>query len=232
MSKFHDKQFPGESDEYRKARYELLQAEIGLRRRLESVAALRRSLPVGGKLKVDYVFEDGAPDLSDRETIRQTKFSELFEKGKDSLIIYSFMFAPDADKACPMCTSILDGLNGNVPHVQDRVNLVVIAKAPIQKIRNWALQRGWNNLRLLSSGSNTYNTDYSAETPEGDQSPAINVFRKTDKGIYHFYNAELLYAPSEEGQNPRHADLIWPLWNLFDLTPKGRGTDWFPKFSY
>lgn len=84
----------------------------------------------------------------------------------------------------------------------------------------------------MSSGNNTYNADYFAETADGAQMPAINVFRKTDHGIFHFYSAELLYAPTEAGQNPRHADLIWPLWNLFDLTPDGRGVDWFPKYSY
>jgi hypothetical protein len=42
----------------------------------------------------------------------------------------------------------------------------------------------------------------------------------------------LLYAPTEPGQNPRHVDSLWPLWNVFDLTPEGRGTDWYPKHSY
>ncbi len=62
--------------------------------------------------------------------------------------------------------------------------------------------------------------------------PAINVFTKNRQGIFHFYNAELLYTQSEEGQHPRHADLLWPLWSLFDLTPEGRGSDWFPRLLY
>lgn len=232
MEKLHDKSFPGEPESYRQARDALLAAEMDLRRQMESVAALRRKLPAGGKLKEDYVFEEGARDLSDLETVTQTRFSGLFAPGKNSLIVYSFMYAPDAEYPCPMCTAMLDSLNGSAPHVQDRVNLAVAAKAPIQQIRSWAAKRGWNNLRLLSSGRNTYNADYFAETAAGAQLPAINVFRKTDDGILHFYNAEMLYAPSEPGQNPRHVDLIWPLWNLFDLTPDGRGTDWFPRFSY
>jgi predicted dithiol-disulfide oxidoreductase (DUF899 family) len=141
------------------------------------------------------------------------------------------MYAPEAEKPCPMCTSILDGLNGNSPHVNDRVNFAVVARAPIQKIRSWALSRSWKNLRLLSSLKNTYNADYFAENSASDQLPALNVFYKTAEGIYHFYNTELLYVPPEKGQNPRHVDLIWPLWNLFDLTPEGRGTNWFPKLS-
>ncbi len=232
MGKFHSKEFPGEGETYRGARDELLEAEMKLRKHLEEVAALRRQLPRGGKVKEDYLFEEGAPDLSDQSIVRQTKLSELFEAGKNSLIIYSFMFAPDSEKPCPMCTSVLDSLNGSGLHVRDRVNFAVVAKAPVHKIRDWARGRGWKNLRLLSSGKNTYNRDYFAEGDQGGQMPAINVFQKSEEGIYHFYNAELFYVPAEKGQHPRHADLIWPLWNLFDLTPDGRGTDWYPRYSY
>jgi len=232
MGNYHDNQFPGESDAYRQSRNELLQAEIDLRKQIETVSALRRSLPAGGILKEDYLFEEGANDLSDNKTVKQTRFSELFAQGKNSLIIYSFMFAPDAETPCPACTSILDSFNGISPHVSDRVNFAIVAKAPLNKIREWAKGRGWNKLRLLSSGNNTYNKDYFAENDDWGQMPAINVFNKIEDSIYHFYNTELLYAPSEEGQHPRHADPFWSLWNLFDITPEGRGTDWFPKYSY
>jgi predicted dithiol-disulfide oxidoreductase (DUF899 family) len=232
MGRFHDKQFPGESGAYRRARDELLDMEMDLRQRIEEVAAMRRRLPTGGPLQQDYVFEEGGADLADEKTIKQTKFSELFESGKNSLIIYSFMYAPDADEPCPMCTAILDSFNGNAPHVTDRLNLAVVAKAPVEKIRSWARTRGWNRLRLLSSGQNSYNADYFAESAEWGQMPAINVFTNDQQGIHHFYNTELLYAPTAEGQHPRHADLVWPLWNLFDLTRDGRGVDWIPRLSY
>lgn len=232
MSKFHNIQFPGESKKYRAAREKLLAKEMELRRHLEAVASLRRKLPKGGKLKEDYIFEEGAPNLLDKRTVSKTKFSNFFESGKKSLVIYSFMYEPDATVPCPLCTSILDGLNGASPHIRDRVNFVVVAKAPIQKIRDWARKRGWKNLRLLSSEKNTYNRDYFAENERWGQMPALNVFEKTKQGIYHFYNTELLYAPSEKGQDPRHVDLIWPIWNMFDFTPEGRGEDWYPKFSY
>jgi len=92
--------------------------------------------------------------------------------------------------------------------------------------------RGWRNLRLLSSADNTYNHDYHAESPEGDQLPALNVFGRRAGAIHHFYNTELLYAPSAPGQDGRHVDMIWPLWNLFDFTPEGRGEKWYPRLSY
>ena len=232
MGQHHDKSFPGESDAYRGARDKLLSAEIDLLRRVEDVAALRRSLPSGGRLKKDYVFAEGASDLADSDTVKSAPFSALFADGKECLIIYSFMYAPEDETPCPACTSLLDGLNGAAPHIMDRVNLAVVAKAPVQTIRTWARARGWKNLRLLSSGDTTYNTDYFAETAEGNQIPAINVFRNHGGEIHHTYNTELLYAPCVEGRHPRHADLLWPVWNAFDLTPDGRGTDWFPKTSY
>ena len=197
---------------------------------------MKRSLPRGGRLKEDYVFDEGGAGTPDREssdldTVRQTRFSELFAEGKDSLVVYSFMY-PQAGTPCPICTAMLDGLDGNAQHIAQRVNLAVVAKAPIRTIREWGLARGWRNLRLLSSAHNTYNADYFAETPDGNQWPALNVFHKTGDGIRHFYNTELLYTPPEEGQDPRHVDLIWPLWNVFDLTPDGRGTTWYPSVSY
>ncbi len=232
MAQFHDVTFPGESAEYRDARDKLLGAELDLRRQTEWVAAMRRDLPRGGALAEDYVFEEGAAELSDQDTVGETRFSELFAEGKDSLVLYGLMFAPGDEKACPMCTAFLDSLNGAAPHIGQRVNLAVVAKAPIGKVRAWALGRGWINLRLLSSGNNSFNADYHTETADGEQIGMINVFQRGADGIRHVYNSELLFSSTEQGQHPRHIDPIWPLWNVFDLTPAGRGTDWFPQLSY
>jgi predicted dithiol-disulfide oxidoreductase (DUF899 family) len=228
MKQYHDKHFPGEDNAYREARNELLEAEIQLRRHTEEVAALRRNLPNGGPVKEDYIFEE--QDAAGHSS--HTKLSELFENGKDSLIIYSFMFGPKNEKPCTSCSSILDGLNGMIYHAEQRVNIAVVAKTSIDKLTAWAESKGWHSLRLLSSAGNSYNIDYFGEDEKGNQQPNLNVFRKTDKGIFHFYATELLFAPSEKGQNGRHVDSIWPLWNLFDYTPEGRGTDWYPKHVY
>src|SRR2546426_8932105 len=91
--------FPGESPEYRVARNQLLQQEVELRRATEAVAAARRALPPGGVVPEDYVFRgagaDGAPT--------DVKLSELFAPGRDSLVIYSFMFPrePGDDRPGP-----------------------------------------------------------------------------------------------------------------------------------
>jgi predicted dithiol-disulfide oxidoreductase (DUF899 family) len=142
------------------------------------------------------------------------------------------MFGPAMATPCTSCTSILDGLNGTAPHVRDRVNFVIVAKSPIERIRAVARERGWHNLRLLSSAGNSYNLDYRGENKEGAQLPSLNVFARRDGKMHHFYHTELLFAPREPGQDGRHVDMIWPLWNLFDYAPEGRGEKWYPKLSY
>ena len=161
----------------------------------------------------------------------KVRLSQLFERG-DTLVAYSFMYGPKMQRACPMCTAMLDGLNGNAQHIGQRTNLVVIAKSPLERILAYARERGWLNLRLLSSAGNNYNRDYHGETADGSQMPMLNVFVKNGGMLRHFFGTELLYAREEKGQNARHVDLIWPLWNLLDFTPEGRGADWYPKLSY
>ena len=228
----HAVRFPGETKAYRAAREQLLRAERELKRRVETVAALRRKLPLGGVAREDYVFEEGAPDLADVHTVRSVRLSELFEPGKDTLVIYSFMYGPKMAHACPMCTSFIDALNGNAQHIRQRINLVVAAKSPIQRIREFARGRGWHNLRLVSSAKNIYNRDYQAETAAEDQESIMNVFTRRNGKIHHFWSSETRFLPSDSGQNPRHIDLMWPLWNVLDVTPGGRGKDWYPKLSY
>jgi predicted dithiol-disulfide oxidoreductase (DUF899 family) len=224
----HAVRFPGESPSYREARDELLAEEIELRRHIESVAAKRRGLPLGGEVPEDYLFQesDGA------DGVRPVRLSELFADGKDTLILYSYMFSPQMAQPCTSCTSILDALDGEAPHVAQRVNLAVAARSPVERLREVARERGWRNLRLLSSAGSTYNRDYHGETEDGSQLPAVNVFVRRDGRVRHFYSTETLYAPADPGQDRRHADLIWPLWNLFDLTPEGRGETWRPRLRY
>lgn len=228
MEKLHDKTFPNESSKYREARNKLLQSEIELRSQVEKVAEERRSLPTGGMVKENYIFEE----MDDWGNIKETKLSELFEPGKDSLIIYSAMFSPNAKSPCPGCTAYIDGINGMIFHAEQNINYAVIAKAPIQKIEKWARTRNWKNVRFLSSEKNSFNMDYHAEDEKGAQWPAQNVFVKKPDGIYHFHNAEMLYSKPFEGQDARHIELVEVLWNLFDYTPEGRPKKWDPKLKY
>ncbi len=238
--------FPGESPKYRAARDRLLAQEIELRRATEAVAAGRRELPAGGAVPEDYVFHGTGPDGGPADV----RLSELFAPGKDSLVIYSMMFPRDpgdqrpgpaggqtarlplAEGPCPSCTALLDQLEGAAGHVTQRVNLVAVAQSPLPRILTFASERGWRRLRLLSSAGTTYNRDYHAETAEGSQMPMLNVFHRDGATIRHFWGSELLYAPAEPGQEYRHVGTIEPLWNLFDFTREGRGTDWDEQLSY
>jgi predicted dithiol-disulfide oxidoreductase (DUF899 family) len=228
----HSIRFPGESSSYREARNKLLEAEMALRKHLEEVAALRRQLPLGGAVPEDYIFEEGAAGANGSAADRRVRMSELFAPGKDTLAVYSYMFGPEMKEPCVSCTSMLDSMNGAAQHAVQRINLAVVAKSPLARIQAVARDRGWNNLRLLSSHGNTYNRDYHGEGPKGNQLPSLNIFVRREGQIHHFYHTELLFAPSEPGQDGRHIDLIWPLWNLFDFTPDGRGTDWYPRLRY
>ena len=238
--------FPGESAEYRAARNRLLEQEIELRRATEAVAAARRRLPPGGVVPEDYVFHAQGPD----DGAAEVRLSELFATGEDSLVIYNMMFPRDpsdkrpgpqggltallplAEGPCPSCTAFLDQLDGAAEHASQRVNLAVVGKAPIGRIVAFARERGWRKLRFLSSSGNTYNRDYLAETADGEQLPLLNVFRREGETIRHFWGSELFYAPVDPGQDPRHVGTVEPLWNLFDLTPDGRGADWDEQLSY
>jgi predicted dithiol-disulfide oxidoreductase (DUF899 family) len=222
--------FPGESAEYRAARERLLEQEIELRRATEAVAAARRKLPPGGPVPEDYAFHEAGADGAPTEV----RLSELFAQGMDTLAIYSFMYprAPGDDGPCPMCTAFLDSFDGAAEHIAQHVNLAVVAKAPLPRVLAHASERGWRRLRLLSSAANNYNRDYFGETAKGSQLPMLNVFRRDGEAVRHFWGSELMFAPTDPGQDPRHTDSIDPLYGLLDFTPDGRGTDWEPRLSY
>ena len=219
--------FPGETPAYRSARAELLEAERALRRQVEAVAAQRRALPPGGALKKDYQFSaTGAGGAND-----SVQFHELFDDGKDTLVIYGFMYAGNGSNPCPMCSAFLDSFDGAASHIGQQINLAVVAKAPPAELQAYGEKRGWRQLRLYSSAGTNFNRDYLAEDESGDQLPMVNVFQKSGDTIRHRYASELFFAGAEPGQNPRHVDMMWPLWQTLDLTPAGRG-DWYPSLAY
>ena len=226
MQSYHDKKLPNESEQYRLLRNELLQEEIELRAQVERVAAKRRDLPLGGIIKEDYEFEM----LDKNGDNIKIRLSELFGS-KTTLIIYSFMYGPDAENPCPMCTSIIAALNANAADIEQNASIVVVAKSDIGRITDFAKKRNWHAIKLASSLDNSYNIDYYGEDDQGNQWPICNVFVKRENEIYHSYATELLHVKTEEGMNARHVDFMWPLYNYLDITPEGRG-DWYPKLAY
>ncbi len=218
--------YPNESPEYRTARDQLLQEELALREQIERVARQRRTLPPGGVLKENYVFEERVDGK-----VRSTKLSELFSPNKDTLLLYSFMYSPDMAAACPMCTGFLDGLHGQIVHLDQRINVAIVAKHSLDRIHEFAVSRCWDRFRLLSSANNTYNTDYFGETDAG-QTTMANVFVRNNGEIRHFWGTEMSFANAIEGGNMRHLDQAWAMWNVLDMTPGGRGEQFYPALSY
>jgi predicted dithiol-disulfide oxidoreductase (DUF899 family) len=202
-------QYPNESLAYRDARDALLKDEQELVDKVKSVAEKRRKLPPGGQLKEDYVFQWA----NDGKVGKRVTFSELFAD-KSALLLYSWMFGPNWDKPCPSCTSLMDGFDRAWYSVAQHAAFAAIAKAPPEKINEWARQRGWSQIPLVSGYDSPYQADYKCQGDTDDrQWPVMHVFRKQDGKIFHFWGTEL---PGN------HVDTVWPYWNLMDFTPEGR----------
>jgi predicted dithiol-disulfide oxidoreductase (DUF899 family) len=226
---FRQTNLENESAEYLAKRDELRLAEIDLMRQRERVAELRRGLPQGAPVQ-DYVFEEGPVNLNAGDTpVRTVRLSELFTKPDRPLVVYHFMYGKKNTKPCPMCTLIIDGWNGVAHHVAQNVDVVIVAAADPAALRAHARARNWDNLRLLSCGSNTFKYDMGSENREGNQDSTVSVFTRDSNGTpRHFYTA---HPRMSEDIKERGLDLLCPVYNILDLTPQGRG-DWYASFNY
>lgn len=204
---------PGTDDAYRRSRERLREAEIDLRDRIETVAAMRRGLPPGPVVP-DYTFLDNG---------ERVHLSELFAGDKPYLILYHLMYWATEDQFCPMCSLWIDGFNGIVPHVTERANFVIASRAPFDALKAWADRRQWNRLRLLSDDGSSFARDIGAEDAEGSPDSTIIVFAKEGERLRHVYTAHPMLEDRERG-----IDLLSPIWHLFDLMPSGRA-DWYPS---
>ena len=214
--------FPNESSTYRQAREALLAEEIELRRHIERVAEQRRALPPGGEVKRDYRFKGEEGEVG---------FADLFGN-KQTLAVYNYMFGPEREKPCPMCTSLLSAWDGEALDVEQRIALVVVARSPIERLLAFKNARGWRNLRLYSDISGEFSRDYHALSAEGGDDAAFNVFTRRDGKIRHFWAGEMGFDSADPGQDPRGAPDLMPIWTILDSTPEGRGGDWYPKLEY
>ncbi len=226
---FRQTNLPNESEEYLNKREELRLVELELMRRREQVAELRRQLPQGATIQ-DYVFDEGPAKLdAGDKPIQTVRLSELFTAPDRSLVVYHFMFGKRQTRQCPMCTLLIDGLNGVGHHLAQNVDVVIVAAADPTALRAHARTRGWSNLRLLSCGANTFKYDLGSEDREGNQDSEVSVFtRDSDGTVRHFYSAHPSMAKDIK---ERGLDLLCPVYNVLDLTPQGRG-DWYASFDY
>lgn len=215
------KRHPGESADYRKARQALLVEEIELRRTKERIAQQRRDLPAGGLVPTDYTFV--------AESGEEVTLSELFGTHED-LAIYSYMFGPNRDTPCPMCTSWMSGFDHKIADIGRRIGFACIARAPIDRLAAAKKARGWTDLPVYSDPSGEFGRAY--VSAEDVDTAAFNVFTRRDGSIRHHWSEEIGIDMNDPGQDARGAIEIDPLWLLLDTVPSGRGTDWYPSLTY
>jgi predicted dithiol-disulfide oxidoreductase (DUF899 family) len=211
---------PNESAEYRRARQALLVEEIELRRHIERVAEMRRALPPGGEVAKRYEFEGEAGKVT---------LADLFGD-KQTLVIYSYMFGPQREQPCPMCTSFMSTWEAKLPDVEQRIAFVFVARSPIARLVEAKRARGWTRHRIYSDSLGDYTRDY--VSAEDADAPGYNVFTRRDGTVHHFWSGEMGVKMADPGQDPRGAPDIDPLWTILDTTPEGRGGNWYPKLSY
>jgi predicted dithiol-disulfide oxidoreductase (DUF899 family) len=212
--------FPNETAEYRTARNGLLEEEIELRRHIERVSALRRALPNGGEVPHDFELISESGPIS---------FYSLFGD-KDTLMVYSMMYGPQRKAPCPMCTSFLTSWNGIAVNLRERSAVAVTARSAIDRLTDYKKERGFANLPFVSDMSGDYTRTY--VNPEDADVPGFTVFVRRNGVVCHHYSCEMNAAMADPGQDPRGAPDLDPLWLMLDLTPAGRGTDWYPKLEY
>jgi predicted dithiol-disulfide oxidoreductase (DUF899 family) len=214
-------------EEWRAQRLQHLQHEKEVTKHRDRVVAERRRLPMV-RIEKNYTFEGPKGKRS---------LGDLFD-GKRQLIVYHFMFDPDAEKGCPGCTGYVDGL-GDLSMLQQRdTNFVLISRAPLAKLEAYKKKKGWKWPWYSSFGSD-FNYDFhvtldekvcpveydyrskaemiarNVPNPTEGEEHGISVFFRIDDDVFHTYSA---YARGTEGLTDSYA--------LLDLTPYGRQEDW------
>jgi predicted dithiol-disulfide oxidoreductase (DUF899 family) len=216
------KPFPGESDAYREARTALLAEEIQLRRDIQRVAAKRRALPPGGEAK-DYRFLD--------ENGKEVGLGDLFGR-HDTLFTYFWMYGPERERPCPMCTSFVGSLDVPLPDIDQRIALAIVGRSPVERQLAFARERGWRNLKFYQLVGDDFALDYRGLSPDGDEGAMVLVWRRLGDKVHLFWAAEGGEETADPGFDPHLAPDPTPLWTILDWTPGGRGTDWYPKLEY
>lgn len=205
--------------EWIEASQKLLVKEKEWTRAKDELSRMRRELP-WVKVEKEYAF-DGP---NGKETL-----SDLFA-GKNQLIVYHFMYAPDWNEGCDGCTFIsdhFDGANWHLPH--HNISLVAISRAPLEKLEAYKKRMGWN-FKWVSSGDGDFPYDFQASFRQEDldrgpvfynfkeqklrsqDQPGMSVFYKDAEGqIFHTYSSY-----------ERGGDLFVGAYNFIDITPLGR----------
>jgi predicted dithiol-disulfide oxidoreductase (DUF899 family) len=224
LAKKRKRPLPNESQDYTKARKALLAEEIEVRRHVTRLAEQVQALPQGPVVAKDYRFKD--------ENGAEVGLADLFGD-HNTLVTYFWMYGPDRERPCPMCTNLLGGINGNAADIKQRAAFKVFGRSPVERQKAFAMERGWRDLDFVQIAGDDYALDHAGLDPEkGYEYPIFAVFKRDGDQVRYFYVAEMPSDAADPGQDPRGAVDIAPLWNILDVTPEGRGSDWYPKLSY
>lgn len=193
----------------------LLTKEKELTRMKDAVAEARRALP-WTPVSTDYSLKGDAGKIP---------FSALFGT-RSQLLVYHFMYGPDWEAGCKSCSFWADHFDAMVPHLAARdVAFAAIARAPYEKLRNFARRMGWR-FPFYSSEGTSLNGDFGVYfTPDeveaqsplynfgtapvgGEERHGISAFvrSKGDGKIYRTYST---YARGAEPINATYAALDW-----------------------
>src|SRR2546428_5006122 len=124
----------GTHEDWQAARDALAKLEAEQAERNEEIKRKRRELPwVPVEKEYEFGTEDG-----------KTALAELFD-GRSQLLAYNIRFGPDYTLgACPGCTSLGDGLDGSLSHLNHRdVTLLCFSRAPIERLTAYKRRMGW-----------------------------------------------------------------------------------------
>lgn len=215
--------FPGASPEYEAAREALLAEEIEFRRHMTRLTEQRRALPPGPVIRKNYRFKD--------EQGFEVGLADLFGD-KNTLVTYFWMYGPKRERPCPMCTNLLGSLNGNAADIKQKVALKVLGRSSVERQYAFAQERGWRDLNFVQTVGDDYAQDLGILMPDGNEYPALIVYRRDGDEVRLFWASEMTKEMADPGQDPRDAPDLAALWTVLDLTPEGRGTDWYPRLQY
>ena len=142
-------------EEWQAARDELLEREKEHTRMADELARQRRDLPwVAIEKEYRFDADDGTRTLP-----------ELFD-GRSQLLVYHFMFGPTYEAGCPTCSSMVDGLDGLLPHLHARdVTLLLVSRAPLDKLQAYKQRMGWS-IPWVSSANTDFSFDVGASLTE------------------------------------------------------------------
>jgi predicted dithiol-disulfide oxidoreductase (DUF899 family) len=231
----------GTHEEWLAARLELLDAEKELTRRGDELARQRQQLP-WVRVEKDYRFETEAGSAS---------LADLF-RGRSQLLIYHFMFGPEYNGGCPVCSTIADGFNGSLAHLENHdVGLMAVSRAPLEAIEAYRERMGWSFPWASSSDSDfnydftvsfteeqqragrTYNFQTADAPPAGEEPNAfvdqIAAMTGTDAATYTREAPGMSAFALEDGvvyhtysTYARGLDALWGIYPWLDRAPKGR----------